>query len=86
MTIILTEQQIEKILSIYEEVIKKVLEQKNINFDDIQIIHSQFPESSLKILVKGMDKERKGEAKMLIKGILSRLSTIGKSQSLSFNE
>lgn len=77
MKIVITEQQYSKLIGLYKEIIKNVLDQKNIDISDISVNPIFFPENGLEINVKLKFEHDKPLAKDLIKGILSNLSSFG---------
>lgn len=83
MRLIITEQQAARLLNSYSDIIKNILDQKNIEVEDVIITPSFFPQG-LKVIVKLVDNRNKEAAKKLVKGVLSSLVSFGQ-QELSFN-
>jgi predicted RNase H-related nuclease YkuK (DUF458 family) len=82
MKILVTEQQYSKLMDLYKELIKNVLDQKNINVSDISVTPIFFPESGIQIDVKLKFNHDKPLAKDLIKGIIGNLSSFGPKKVL----
>ena len=82
MKIIISEQQAQKILDVYKDLIVNVLEQKDIIVKSIEITPTYFPEG-VKVRVKLEDNTKKELAMSLIKGILGGLNSFGSHKKLS---
>ena len=83
MKIIITEQQAQKILDIYKDLIIGVLGQKDIVVKNIEITPTFFPENGVNVKVKLEDNTKKELARKLIKGILGGLGSFGEKKQLS---
>ena len=83
MRIIITEQQAQRILDMYKDLIRDVLEQKDIMVQNIEITPTFFPEGGVNVKVKLEDNTKKELARKLIKGIIRGLTSFGQRRQLS---
>lgn len=83
MKIIISEQQAQRILDVYRDLIRDVLEQKDIIVKDISLTPTFFPEGGVNVKIKLEDNTKKELARKLIKGIMSGLTAFGSHKGLS---
>ena len=83
MRIIITEQQAQRILDMYKDLIRDVLEQKDIMVQNIEITPTFFPDGGVNVKVKLEDNTKKELARKLIKGIIGGLTSFGQRRQLS---
>lgn len=80
MRIIISEQQASQILDMYKNLIEKILDQKEILYNDVVITPSFFPDRGIKIIVKLQNPSDKPLVRELVKGLTDSLTSFGKRE------